>query len=73
MKRYVLLRTTYAGHTTYGIGWMETDGHTAVLTDCYANLSPKSAPVRRLVNRCNLMRLDPAHLRDAVEDFLADL
>lgn len=73
MKRFVLLRTTFFGHTTYGIGYMESDGKDFVLTECYANLSPKSAAVRRLVYRCNMLRLDPVHLRDAVEDFLAEL
>ena len=73
MKRYVLLCTTFAGQRTYGIGYMETDGKTAFLLACYADLSPNRAPVRRFVYRCNLLRLDPVHLHDAVEDFLAEL
>lgn len=69
-RRYVIVVTSYVGHRTYGIGLVEYDGRTTVLSSSFPDLSRHAAPVRNLVHTCNRLSLDPEHLRDVVQDFL---
>ena len=69
MLRYVLLSTVFCGNRTYGIGLVEYDGSRPVLIESWPDLSRSVSRVRRFVNACNRLGLDPVHLRDAAEDF----
>jgi len=73
MFRYVVLVTRYLGIRTYGIGLVRYEGWRPVLIASYADLSHRRTDVDRLVRACNREQLDPAHLGDVVEDFVAGL
>jgi hypothetical protein len=48
----------------------EYDGITTIL-ESISDISSEINPVKRLVELCNNQQLDPIHLQDVVNDFLA--
>ena len=75
--RYLPIRETYTDgeqtRTGYGIAAvLEHDGCT-IITESFMDLCPDRVPVERLVNLCNVLKLDVLHLSEVVDDFLADL
>ena len=70
--RYVLLTNKYDSAESYGIAAVaDYDGCVSIL-ESYADLSVTRERVERLVELCNNLQLDFAHLSNAVEDFLAN-
>ena len=51
----------------YGIKAISSDGAVCVIAD----VSARKEAVEALVALCNQMQLEPCHLKDVVEDFLA--
>ena len=75
--KYIVLKNTYingdAIRVGYGIAAVEAyDGVTTVL-ESIDDISPDIAPVERLVELCNLHKLEVVHLKDVVDDFLVTL
>ncbi len=55
-------------YTSYGIGYVSAGTLLFVIKDLTLN----RARVEKFVSLCNDLQLDPIHIDDAVEDFLAD-
>lgn len=70
---YLLIATSYAGFTTYGIAYTEYDACRPVLIETYPDLSPLVSRVQKLVDDCNRDLLHRCHLRQTVELFLSSL
>ena len=73
MSRYILILTVYAGHKTYGVGYVEYDDGRPVLIASVPDLSPDKSAVKRFVRSCNSIGLDPRDLRALAKDFLESL
>lgn len=57
-----------AHYSTYGISALKNDKQIAFVSD----VSPDRPAVEALVRKCNKYSLDPIHLYDVIEDFLAE-
>ena len=76
MNRYIVVKNQClfegASQIEFGISYVEVcDDNIAVLSSV-PNLSPDYKAVERLVNFCNDLQLDPAHLHDVAEDFVVE-
>ena len=80
--RYLMIKDEFEENgkkrTGYGIAAAEIsavqaeENHTSVLAS-FADICPDSARMHRLIQMCNNLALEPIHLADVVEDFLADI
>lgn len=72
---YVLLTQHYTynqiTHINYGIGLIDKNDPEGVLIDAVTDLSTNKNEVLHLIKLCNRLSLDPIHLWDIVNDFLA--
>lgn len=76
MNRYIVVKNQClfegASQIEFGISYVEVcDDNIAVLSSV-PNLSPDYKAVEKLVNICNDLQLDPIHLYDVAEDFVAE-
>lgn len=75
--RYILVTSTYSGGTThrtsYGIALVSDYDDVMSILQTISDLSSDKASIERLVDDCNTLGLDPVHLPDIADDFLADL
>ena len=72
-----MVQSTYkngaAKRTGFGIAVVEEyDGITTIL-ESISDISSNIKPVKRLVEVCNNLQLDPIHLQDVISDFLATI
>ena len=71
-KKFFLIRGEYLlegkVHIGYGVGCY-MDGEELIFED----LSEDCRTTSNFVEKCNMLRLSPLHLCDAVDDFLAEL
>lgn len=68
---YITVCSEYKNKKSYGIALTETaDGSTNII-QTVADISPIQGEIDHLVKMCNELRLDPIHLGDVIEDFLA--
>ena len=69
--KYVLVRDTYSddtgAHEGYGIAVIDRD---KITISAAHDLSRSESEVADLVEKCNRLKLSPAHFQDVVEDFL---
>ncbi len=70
-----MIQSTYKNgadkRIAFGIAAVEEyDGITTIL-ESISDVSSDIEPVERLVKLCNDLQLDPVHLQDTVNDFLA--
>ncbi len=73
-EKYIVMKTEYeaGAQTRYGYGIALTDGEEEFLVlDSVEDLADDREAVSHLVELCNRLELDPIHLRDVAEDFLA--
>lgn len=72
---YVVVESRYfngeAPYISYGIALAEEQDGTLEVFDSVADISTDRAEVESLADVCNTFQLDPIHLRDVAEDFLA--
>ena len=68
---YILIITTYADYTTYGIAYVEYDNRRPYLIETYPDISPDPEKVQKLVDECNRKMISHRELLDAIEEFLA--
>ena len=73
---YILVRNTYEmGENTrfgFGIAAVEKDTEASIVLDFFSDLSSDVTKVEQLVRLSNELGLDPIHLDDIVQDFLAE-
>ena len=73
---YILIRSTYETEknprTHFGIAAVEKDTDGAAVLESFSDLSSDVTKVERLVRISNEEGLDPIHLCDVVQDFLAE-
>ena len=70
---FIRLECRCGNSRSYGIALAaEYDGSCEILQS-FVNLSRNSYAVDRLVSQCNRLQLDPIHLPEVIEDFLAEL
>ena len=69
--QYILIESRYQIHgtlrTTYGIAYTNC----AVILEAIPDLSENKDRVQRLAALCTKWELSPIHLRDLIDDFLA--
>lgn len=75
--KYILMENTLlcgdVTRTCYGIAAVQVyDGIVTVL-DSVTDITVNRQPLEELVKLCNELSLEPVHLNDIVEDFLASL
>lgn len=75
--KYILMENTLLcgdwTRTCYGIAAVQVyDGIVTVL-DSVTDITVNRQPLEELVKLCNELSLEPIHLNDIVEDFLASL
>ncbi len=71
--RYRYLPMTDVDDDGFGIAVLEEYGDETTVIESFADLTDDEMSVDRLAEMCNSLELDPAHLCDVVEDFLASL
>lgn len=74
---YQVVKTTYPNNKKYPeeygiVATAEEYGSTVVLSSVY-RVCANFEEITRLADLCNRLELDPIHLTDVVEDFLAEL
>lgn len=73
---YILVRNTYEmGENTrigFGIAAVEKETDGAIILESFSDLSSDVTKVEQLVRISNQEGLDPIHLCDVVQDFLAE-
>ena len=68
---YLLLDTDVDGTRRYDIAAAVLYDETEVILDSFVDLCLTKAPVAELVELCNALELDPIHLHDVIDDFVA--
>jgi len=75
--RYVLLTEIVGSEdtsrVTYGIALVSVDDDVMSVLESVSDLSADKDRVEKFVAVCNRLALDPVHLREAAEDFAAEL
>ena len=76
MYKYIVVQSEYkSGNKSlieYGIALIEEYDETFAILDVIPNVSLDAAEIKNLVKLCNQAQLDPIHLKDVIDDFLAD-
>ena len=74
-SEYIVIKTHHGEREGerlgYGIALMSRDEEGIVELDLFADVSTEREGLVRLVKECNDLALDPIHLGDVVEDFIA--
>lgn len=71
--RYVALECTLGSRKCYGIAAVYGCDESMVILESITDLCLELNPVTALVDRCNSLGLSLCHLRDVVDDFLAEV
>lgn len=75
-EQYILIESSFltngVRHTTYGIAYADSSDGTPVILEAIPDLSTNKERVRQLVKLCTKLQLSPIHLRDVIDDFLAE-
>lgn len=71
--KYMVLTSRYGERDCYGIAVTACYDDESVILESVADLCTEAEPVERLVDACNSLQLDPIHLYDVIDDFLAEL
>lgn len=73
---YQVVNNTYFNNKeivhTYGIAFTITYDDCIVVFSAIHDICRDLAAINQLVELCNQLHLDPIHLQDVVDDFLAD-
>lgn len=73
---YILIRNTYEmvekTRIGFGIAAVEKETNGAIILESFSDLSSDVTKVEQLVRISNQEGLDPIHLCDVVQDFLAE-
>ena len=73
---YQIIKNTYPNNTvfahTYGIAFTITYDDCIVVLSAIYDICQDQTAITQLVELCNRLQLDPIHLQDVVDDFLAD-
>ena len=74
---YILIRNTYEmeknTRNSFGIAVVEEENDVAIVLESFSDLSSDVTKVEQLVRICNELGLDPIHLSEVVQDFLAEV
>ena len=70
--RYIPVSCTAANRTCYGIAYAALYDGSVVLLESYPDLTSDPQVMEWFAALCTLLDLDPVHLQDVVEDFLAE-
>ena len=71
--RYLTIESHIGSRTTYGIAAVDANlGETAIL-ESYVDVTCDEVQMENFTALCNSEGLDLLHLRDAVEDWIAEL
>lgn len=71
--RYVVLECMLDSRKSYGIAAVCDCDESTVILESIADLCPDRQSVAAFVECCNTLGLSLRHLRDAVDDFLAEI
>lgn len=75
--KYTLIKSTLPSgdncSARYGIAAVEEHDGVLVILQSVSDISVCSDPLEKLVDLCNELKLDPIHLSDVVDDYLASL
>lgn len=71
--RYVVLECTLGSRKCYGIAAVCDCDESTVILESIADVCPDWQTAAALADRCNSFGLSLCHLRDIVDDFLAEL
>lgn len=75
--KYVLITDIFGSDDTarigYGIALVRVNDDVMSILQTVADISSDRVSVEKFIEACNKLELDPVHLQDAVEDFIADL
>lgn len=75
--RYITVANTYSKNqdirTGYGIALVRGNDHVPSVLKSVSDLSADRILVEKLTAACNIHQLDPIHLEDVINDFLANM
>ncbi len=71
--QYLVIDSEINGRHSYGIAAVVMYDDIPAILDSIVDLSTNAAAVAMLVENCNMLALDPIHLRDVVYDFVTVL
>ena len=71
-EMYTTVCFEYNNQKSFGIALIETIDDCTVILQLIPDVCPAKKRVDQLVKRCNELRLDPIHLEEVIEDFLAE-
>jgi len=75
--KYVLITDIFGSDDTtrigYGIALVSVNDDVMSVLQTVVDMSSDRVSVEKFIETCNTLELDPVHLQDAVEDFIADL
>ncbi len=75
--KYVLITDIFgsddATRIGYGIALVSVNDDVMSVLQTVADMSSDKVSVEKFVESCNRVELDPVHLQDAAEDFIAEL
>jgi len=75
--QYCVVKTTYmtdkSSRESYGIAAVVNENDSLTVLETISDLCSDHVIITRFVQLCNELKLDPIHLRDVADDFLADL
>lgn len=69
---YIMVCSEYNGKISYGIALTEKVDDRTIILRTISDISLLKNAVEQLVKLCNELYLDPIHLDDVIEDFLAE-
>ncbi len=68
---YIIVCSEYNDKISYGIALTEKVDDCTIVLRTISDISPLKNAVEQLIELCNELYLDPIHLDDIIEDFLA--
>ncbi|MBE6631634.1 MAG: hypothetical protein E7623_02910 [Ruminococcaceae bacterium] len=75
-ERYILIESSFLSNgvrnTTYGIAYTDFSNGIPVILKAIPDLSTNKDRVQYLAVLCTELQLSPLHLRDVIDDFLAE-
>lgn len=75
-EQYIWIESSYSAngvlYTTYGIAYADFSDGVPVILEAIPDLSTNQDRVQHLAALCTELRLSPMHLRDVIDDFLAE-